>query len=127
MATYNNHSKISPQKPSSDHWNNVSIGTAKAHISFNILGKNKRMVCELYIPDNKELYYYLEKSKEKIEMNFDEKLSWQELKDKKASRISISREDFDLYDNSHWNNDFDWFEEKALKVKQSICPFIKIN
>jgi hypothetical protein len=49
--------------------------------------------CELYINDSKELFKSLFASKTKIEKDLDvaEALSWQELKGKKASRISISK------------------------------------
>lgn len=123
----NKNSKIHPQKPSSDHWNDISIGTSKAHICLTALGKDKKIGCELYIPDNKEFYYYLAENKENIEKLFGESLYWQELKDRKASRISVSRNDFDLYDNKNWQTDFEWFEEKSLKFKKAICPYIKVD
>ena len=123
----NKKSKISPQKPSSAHWNNVSVGTSKAHISLNALGKDKKMTCEFYIPDNKDLYYYLEEHRQEIEKVFGEELTWQELKGKKASRISISHSNFNLYDCSQWENNFDWLEKKALKFKKAICPFLTMT
>lgn len=123
----NKNSQIHPQKPSSDHWNDVSIGTSKAHISLTAKGKENKIGVELYIPNNKEFYYQLVEHKEDIEKLFGEELYWQELKDKKASRISINRSNFDLYNNENWQNDFNWLEEKALKFKNTFCHFIKIN
>lgn len=43
---------------------------------------------------------------------------------KKASRISISRDNFNLYNNKDWKKDFLWFEEKTLALKKAFCPFI---
>ncbi|MBO5739097.1 DUF4268 domain-containing protein [bacterium] len=123
----NKKSNVSPQKPSSDHWNNVSIGTSKAHISLSLLSKDKKIACELHIPDNKDFYHYLEENKTEIESLFGEKLIWKELKDKKASRIIIERDNFNLFNNENWETDFDWFEEKVLKFKKAICPFIKLG
>ena len=123
----NKKSKVSPQKPSSDHWNNVSIGTSKAHISLSLLSKDKKIACELHIPNNKDFYHYLEENKAEIETLFGEKLIWKELKDKKASRIIIERDNFNLFDSANWETDFDWFEEKILKFKKAICPFIKLG
>ena len=85
----NKNSEINPQKPSSDHWNNISVGTSKAHISLTALAKEKKIGCEFYIPDNKELYFYLIEHKEEIEQIFGQELYWQELKGKKASRIKL--------------------------------------
>lgn len=120
----NKNSSIRPQKPSSDHWNHVSIGTAKAYISLTALAKDNRIGCEIYIPDNKEFYYKLATHKNDIEKMLNEKLSWQELKNKKASRIIINQENFDLYDNSKWNNYFTWFEEMAIKFKETFKKYI---
>ncbi len=122
----NKNSEINPQKPSSDHWNNISVGTSKAHISLTALAKEKKIGCEFYIPDNKELYFYLIEHKEKIEQIFGQELYWQELKGKKASRISISRDNFNLYEDNDWEKDFAWFEYNAIRLKKAICPFLKI-
>lgn len=123
----NKNSKIKPQKPSSDHWNIVSIGSSQAKIFLNLVSKENKLVCELYIPDNKELYYFLESNKKEIEDIFGEKLDWRELKDRKASRIIISRDNFDIKNTQNWNEDFEWFEKKALQFKKAFCPFIKLN
>ena len=122
----NKNSEINPQKPSSDHWNNISVGTSKAHISLTALAKEKKIGCEFYIPDNKELYFYLIEHKEEIEQIFGQELYWQELKGKKASRISISRDNFNLYEDNDWEKDFAWFESNAIRLKKAICPFLKI-
>lgn len=122
----NKNSEINPQKPSSDHWNNISVGTSKAHISLTALAKEKKIGCEFYIPDNKELYFYLVEHKEEIEQIFGQELYWQELKGKKASRISISRDNFNLYEYNDWEKDFAWFENNAIRLKKAICPFLKI-
>jgi len=111
----NKNSKIKPQKPAAHHWHTISVGTSRAHISLTASAKEHKIGTEFYIPDDKELYYYLEQNREKIEGAFGEELSWQELKDKKASRISVSKDDFE------------WFEEKSIKFKEAICPFISIN
>lgn len=122
----NKNSEINPQKPSSDHWNIISVGTSKAHISLTALAKEKKIGCEFYIPDNKELYFYLIEHKEEIEQIFGQELYWQELKGKKASRISISRDNFNLYEDNDWEKDFAWFENNAIRLKKAICPFLKI-
>lgn len=122
----NKNSEINPQKPSSDHWNNISVGTSKAHISLTALAKEKKIGCEFYIPDNKELYFYLVEHKEEIEQIFGQELYWQELKGKKASRISISRDNFNLYEDNDWEKDFAWFENNAIRLKSNM-PFFKNN
>ena len=122
----NKNSEINPQKPSSDHWNNICVGTSKAHISLTALAKEKKIGCEFYIPDHKVVYFYLVEHKEEIEQIFGKELYWQELKGKKASRISISRDNFNLYEDNDWEKDFAWFENNAIRLKKAICPFLKI-
>ena len=48
------------------------------------LSKDKKIACELHIPNNKDFYHYLEENKAEIETLFGEKLIWKELKDKKG-------------------------------------------
>ncbi len=117
-------SDIHPQKPSSDHWNDISIGTSKAHICLNALAKNCKINCEIYIPDNKDFYYMLESHKEEIEKEIGEPLSWRELQSRKASRITIYMNDFDLYDTSKWPEYFEWYEDKAKKFKKTFSKYI---
>ena len=62
--------------------------------------------------------------KDDIEKMINEPLLWQELKNKKASRIIVNKENFDLYDDSKWNNYFAWFEEKAIKFKETFRKYI---
>lgn len=118
------HSTIKPHKPSGDHWNSIAIGTSKAHIDFRALAKDRKVGCDLYIPNNKELYYTFEMHKKEIEDIIGEELAWNELKNKKASLISIEKDEFDLYDSTNWEEFFIWLENKAIKFKKAFCQFI---
>jgi len=73
-------------KPASQHWQYISIGKAGVSIQLTINTQQNCVGCELLINNNKEIFYLLEKSKEKIEKQLGE-LDWQELKGKKSSRI----------------------------------------
>ena len=73
-------------KPASQHWQYIPIGKAGVSIQLTINTQQSYVGCELLINNDKEIYYSLEKSKEKIEKQLGE-LDWQELKGKKSSRI----------------------------------------
>ena len=73
-------------KPASKHWQYIPIGKAGVSIQLTINTQQNYVGCELLINNNKEIFYTLEKSKEKIEKQLGE-LDWQELKGKKSSRI----------------------------------------
>lgn len=73
-------------KPASQHWQYLSIGKSGVSIQLTINTQQNYVGCELLINNDKEIFYTLEKSKEKIGKQLGE-LDWQELKGKKSSRI----------------------------------------
>lgn len=79
------------QKPLPQHWYNLSIGTSKAGLASTVNTREKLVGFELYIYDDKELFRRLFSKKDEIEKALGFELNWQELPDKKASRISCNR------------------------------------
>jgi len=77
------------QKSYPQHWTNVSIGSSHAHISFTINSFDEAIRTELYIPDNKEMFHYLEGHRDEIESELGQKAEWMELPESKASRIKV--------------------------------------
>lgn len=73
-------------KPASQHWQYIPIGKTGVSIQLTINTQQNYVGCELLINNDKEIFYSLEKVKEKIEKQLGE-LDWQELKGKKSSRI----------------------------------------
>jgi len=113
----NKNSKLKLRKPYPQHWFDISLGSAEAHICLTTNSRENQITCEIYISDNKELYFELEKQKEAIESELKDKLDWQALEGKKASRIKLYK-DFDLNNNQDWQNAFAWLEEKAIKFQK---------
>ncbi len=90
------------RKASTDFWYDVAIGSSEAHIGINLVNKENKIVVELYINNNKELFDYLKSRKEAIETELGFELDWDRLgSQKKASRIKyyIDGLDFDKQDN----------------------------
>ena len=104
------------RKPYPQHWYSLSVGSSKANISLSIIFAKRLMRCEIYIPDNKSLYYDLENEKESIESKLDYELEWNPLVNKKASRI-ITEKKLDLNDSSNWENGFIWLMETTKEFR----------
>ena len=81
------------------------------------------MAVELYITDDKSIFYTLVNNKEQIESELGAGLEWLELPDHKASRILITKQvDFD--DRTIWNEQFDWLIDVMLKMKKVFKKYI---
>ena len=90
------------RKPTTDHWYDVAIGSSDAHISIDLINKQKKMIVELYIHNNKQLFDHLFSQREEIERKLGMDLIWDRLGEhKKASRIKyyIDGLDFEKQDN----------------------------
>lgn len=113
--------KIYPQ-----HWTDISIGSSDTHISLIASPRENMLAADIYIPDSKELYHKLNKYKDKIEGDLNEKAEWQELPGKKASRIRISTSgNFD--DTAKWEDSFEWLLNEAEKFYRVFPKYIKLE
>jgi hypothetical protein len=112
------------QSPRPQHWYNVAIGSAVAHMALTINTQDKTVGCELYIPREKKLFAALASNKEAIEKEFGEQLEWMELPGKKASRIKVSR-DADIENEEGWDHLFKWLKEKAEKFQAVFPKYMK--
>ncbi len=102
--------------PRAQHWYDVAIGRSDCHVTFTALASEKLIGCELYIPNSKQLFKTLFSNKDSIESTLGiGTLSWQELPEKKASRIRAFRE-FDLTSQQR-DEAFVWLVQTANKFK----------
>ena len=83
-----------------------------------VLQPNKMIRAEIYIPDDKDLYFQLEARKQEVESAAGFPLFWDEQKDRKACRIFVMRE-FDIDDAASWESAFAWLCAKAIALKQT--------
>ena len=119
-----NNSKLRMIKEYTRHWYDINFGSSNAHIALAINSQSNRIDCTIYIPDSKDLFYKLEKQKEKIEQELDMKLEWMVLEGKKASRIKISSE-ADINNSEKWNEYVEWLENTASKFQKVFLKYIK--
>jgi len=111
------------RKPSTDHWMDVSIGSSAAHLSITMILKRNETGVELYINDDKELFKQLRDKKESIEKDAGLTFDWQELPERKASRVIVSQPaDFD--DTTKWPGQFDWIIDTMIRMKKVFKKYI---
>ncbi len=111
--------KIYPQ-----HWTNISIGSAEAHIALTVNSREQSYGVEIYIDDNKDLYHKLLQQKDSIEIDLGEHLEWMELPNKKASRIRILKAG-NFESEKGWEDEFEWLLNIAEKFHRVLPKYIK--
>lgn len=123
---YNNNEfakNFNKRKASTDHWMSLSVGSSACHISLSQIRKFNNAIVEWYIPDDKELYHKLLSHKDMIEKEAGLEFEWNELPEKKASRI-IAYKDADFDNKGDWNNQFDWMMDVAIRMKKVFVKYI---
>ena len=111
------------RKASTDHWMTFSVGSSACYISLSQIRKYNHVIVEWYIADDKELYHKFYSNKNAIESEMDVQLEWNELPEKKASRILVYKDvDFDNKDN--WPEQFEWMMEMAIKMKKAFKKYL---
>ena len=117
-------SPLSKRKPRPQHWHTFAIGVSGAHIGAVINSKQDRMVSELYIMNDKSIFENLEKQKDSIEKELGEKLDWQLLPSRAASRIKLAKSG-SLDNEKEWDNHAEWFIEKLEKFYFTFSKRLK--
>ena len=111
------------RKASTDHWMTLSVGSSACYISLSHIRKYNHIIVEWYISDDKSLYHKFYSNKTQIENDMGVSLEWNELPDKKASRILICKTvDFD--DKNSWSDQFDWLMDMSMKMKQTFKKYL---
>ncbi|MCA9351685.1 DUF4268 domain-containing protein [Patescibacteria group bacterium] len=119
-----NNTTLRFQKSYPQHWTIISIGNSDCHISLTINSRENLYGCEIYIPNNKDLYQKFFEQKQEIEAELDMGLEWMELSEKKASRIKTSIIG-DFEDESSWEDIFEWMKITGEKFKRVFPRYIK--
>mgnify|MGYP000981860978 CR=1 FL=1 len=105
------------------HWLDSHFGSSQCHICMTINIKRKRMTCELYINDSKQLFRKLLEARDIIEQELRESLQWNELPDKKASRIKLIRE-ADVTIQENWQEYFTWLMKNAESFQDVFSKYL---
>lgn len=111
------------QTPRAQHWYTIRVGSSQAKISVTLNSKEQQVAVELYINDSKELFNKILMKKDEIEEKLGMKLDWQELPDKKASRIIITHSG-DFTDESQTSELIVWLTETADKFSKVFPKYL---
>ncbi|PTX15886.1 protein of unknown function [Halanaerobium congolense] len=114
---------INFRKPRAQHWYDISFGTSEAHISLSVNTQKGNISTDIYIPDSSEAFDNFYKNKEEIETEVGSSLDWQELPEKKASRVRLTNS-YSISNNDDWSEAFDWMIEKVLLFKKVFSKYI---
>lgn len=101
----------------------LSVGSSACCINLLQIRKYGHAIVEWYISDDKDLYHKLFDNKDDIEKEMGVSLEWNELPNKKASRILVYK-DVDFENKENWSQQFEWMMEMALKMKKSFKSYI---
>ena len=85
--------------------------------------KYGHVIVEWYISDDRDLYYKFHDNKDAIEKEMGVSLEWNELPNKKASRILVYK-DVDFDNKEQWSEQFDWMMDMAIKMKKAFKKYL---
>jgi hypothetical protein len=113
--------------PSRDSWLN-GVSRHKG-ITFNPIVKFKGARAEMMIltkdkERNKSVFHALKDKKDEIERAFGGVLDWQELPDKKGSRICVHFQNYGLYDEEHWDEISNFLADNLAKLITTFEPHL---
>lgn len=115
--------QFNKRKASTDHWMTFSIGSSACQICISQIRKNNRAIVEWYISDDKSLYRKFYSNKAAIESEIGVSLEWNELPEKKASRI-LAYKTVDFNNKDNWPEQFDWIMDMAIKMKKASKKYL---
>jgi len=117
---------IRKRKPRAQHWYDIVIGKSGVHFALTLRISQKDIGCEVYMSNEnaKDLFNYLLEDRKAIEAITGNNLEWQELPERKASRI-ILRSSLDPTNQENWKKCFQWYIETVSNFKKAFIPRIK--
>lgn len=94
------------------HWYNIGIGSTRAKLAAKVNTQETYVGLELYIYKDTDLFYELQSKKDKIEASLGYELDWQELPERKASRVIVIKSG-DFQDKNQQDELVAWLVQKA--------------
>lgn len=114
--------EFSKRKPQPQHWHTLGISGKPYAINVSTNTQKKIVMVDVYISNNKELFYKFQEQKTEFEADFGHKLEWNEAN--KDCRIVFSTKgDIKNTNEDNWKKLFDWMIENCIKLKEVIIKF----
>lgn len=117
--------------PSKDNWITGRTGISGIHLNLSISNYYARP--ELYMSrgvgeENKFVFDELLKSKEEIEKQFGEALTWERLDNKKACRIKHQLDNVDYFNKDDWSKMIEFMVDGMLRMEKAFKePLSKVR
>lgn len=117
---------VKPQKPLPQHWTNFAVGRSYFVMSATV--NTQRQVIAVIMncegPDAKAHFHLLAEEKAAIEQEVGSVLEWDELPNRKVSKISLERPG-DPTDKSDWPRQHDWLAQTLERLYHAFSPRVK--
>jgi hypothetical protein len=116
--------EFNKRKPAPQHWMDFSIGSSECNLSADLLNDKNSIRINMWIPNNKELFEQFMRNKDKIESVIGERLNWDKLENKKASRISTTILGFSFKEKENYANLSNKIIDKLVLFRSAFKQFI---
>lgn len=120
-------SRIRGSKPRPQHWNSFSVGRSKFWLAATVNTQQKFIRVELSCTGNEaDAYFHLLKQDQaEIQSELGADLNWQELPNRKQTRISLKKSDVDPAEMSDWPKQHAWLIETLEAFHRVFAPRVK--
>ncbi len=118
-----NDTRMRLQTPRPQHYYDVSMGSADAHIDLIVDSKENLIRCGIYISKNKDLFNFLRDRKVDIEKELGESAEWVDAA--VASRIKIKKQVSDVFDQAEAEKYFAWLYEKTVLFQKVFDKYFR--
>lgn len=108
---------FSIRKASPQHWYDLSLQSSIYHLGLTLNTQKNSIGCEVYINDDKELFYKFKEHKDEFKEALGGEVEWREAS--KDCRI-IVRKNVNVKKPENWKTCFDWYLEKAPIFKRVV-------
>lgn len=120
-------SLVKPQKPLPQHWTGFAVG--RSHFNLTATVNTQKQFIQVYLgcygTSGKPHFRLLEQEKEAIEQEIGHALDWEELSNRKESRIALRKEGADPRNRNDWPAQHQWMAEKLEAFHKVFSPRVK--
>ncbi len=116
----------SRKTPSHDKWYNFPLGHRDCHLVAEQTRSRNEIELQVYFKEPTATFRKLFSHKDEIEKEMGVQYVWQELPAKKASKITETKEGVNLDDKSIWNDTFDFFIDRLLRMRETFLKYINM-
>ena len=110
--------------PRSQHWYDISIGKSGVNLSLTRNTRDKNVGAEIWIGDSQNIYNKLFENKDLFETTMGIDVQWNELENKKASRVRCMYT-CDPDDNNSHDEYYQWLIDTSEKLQKAFKKIIK--